>query len=81
VGSDTGSCRHETLAMKMSVPLRPALRVATAATAVVALLYALIVTIILTLVSTRLLHETDSRVADQLDNARQLSPAQLSSRA
>src|ERR1017187_5854178 len=67
--------------MKMSVPLRPALRVATAATAVVGLFYALIVIGILTLVSNRLLHETDDRLAEQLANARQLSPAQLSSRA
>jgi signal transduction histidine kinase len=67
--------------MKMSVPLRPALRVATAATAVVAIFYVLIVTGILTLVSTKLLHETDARVAQQLSNARQLTPAQLSSRA
>jgi two-component system, OmpR family, sensor histidine kinase CiaH len=65
----------------MSVPLRPALRVATAATAVVGLFYALIVIGILTLVSTKLLHETDARVAEQLADARQLSPAQLSSRA
>ena len=67
--------------MKTSVPLRPALRVATAATAVVGLFYALIVVGILTLVSSRLLNETDDRVAEQLANARQLSPAQLSSRA
>jgi signal transduction histidine kinase len=67
--------------MKMSVPLRPALRVATAATAVVGLFYALIVIGILTIVSTKLLHETDGRVAEELANARQLSPAQLSSRA
>jgi two-component system, OmpR family, sensor histidine kinase CiaH len=67
--------------MKTSVPLRPALRVATAATAVVGLFYALIVIGILTLVSNRLLHETDGRVAEQLANARSLSPAQLSSRA
>jgi len=67
--------------MKMSIPLRPALRVATAATAVVGLFYALIVVGILTLVSNRLLHETDGRIAEQLSNARQLSPAQLSSRA
>ncbi len=67
--------------MKVSVPLRPALRVATIATAVVGLFYALVVVGILTLVSSKLLHETDERVADQLANARQLSPAQLSSRA
>src|SRR5471030_2086067 len=67
--------------MKLSVPLRPALRVATAATAVVGLFYALIVVGILTIVSNRLLHETDGRIAEQLANAQQLSPAQLSSRA
>jgi signal transduction histidine kinase len=67
--------------MKMSVPLRPALRVATAATVVVGLFYALIVIGILTLVSNRLLQETDARIAEQLGNAKQLSPAQLSSRA
>ena len=67
--------------MKMSVPLRPALRVATTATAVVGLFYALLVVGILTLVSSKLLHETDSRVAQQLAGARELSPAQLSSRA
>jgi two-component system sensor histidine kinase CiaH len=67
--------------VKMSVPLRPALRVATAATAIVGLFYALIVVGILTLVSNRLLHETDERVAEQLANGRQLSPVQLSSRA
>ena len=67
--------------MKVSVPLRPALRVATIATAVVGLFYALVVVGILTIVSSKLLHETDERVADQLVDARQLSPAQLSSRA
>lgn len=67
--------------MKMAVPLRPALRVATAATAVVGLFYALIVVGILTLVSTRLLHETDGRIREELANAAQLSPTQLSSRA
>ena len=67
--------------MKLSVPLRPALRVATAATVVVGVFYALIVIGILTLVSSRLLHETDARLAEQLANARQLSPAQLSSRS
>lgn len=67
--------------MKMSVPLRPALRVATAATAVVGLFYALIVIGILTIVSAKLLHETDERVAQELADARQLSPAQLASRA
>jgi signal transduction histidine kinase len=67
--------------MKISIPLRPALRVATAATAVVGLFYALIVVGILTLVSNRLLHETDDRISEQLANAAQLSPAQLSSRA
>src|SRR5665213_3489207 len=80
VASAIGSCRREP-PVKMSIPLRPALRVATAATAVVALFYALIVVGILTLVSNRLLHETDGRIGDQLANARQLSPAQLSSRA
>ena len=45
------------------------------------LFYALVVVGILTIVSSKLLHETDERVADQLVDARQLSPAQLSSRA
>jgi two-component system sensor histidine kinase CiaH len=67
--------------MKTSIPLRPALRVATAATFVVGVFYALIVIGILTLVSNRLLHETDGRIAEQLGNAAQLSPGQLSSRA
>jgi signal transduction histidine kinase len=67
--------------MKATVPLRPALRVAGAATLAVALCYVLIVAGILTLVSMRLLRETDSRLTELLGQARQGSVAELLSRA
>ena len=67
--------------MKTTVPLRPALRVAAAATLALALCYAVIVAGILTLVSTKLLRETDSRLTELLGQARQASVAELLSRA
>lgn len=67
--------------MKTSVPLRPALRVAAAATFAVALCYIVIVAGILTLVSNRLLHETDARLTELLGQARQDSVAEVLSRA
>jgi two-component system, OmpR family, sensor histidine kinase CiaH len=67
--------------MKATVPLRPALRVAAAATLAVALCYVVIVAGILTLVSNRLLHETDARLTELLGQARQVSVAEVMSRA
>ncbi len=67
--------------MKTTVPLRPALRVAAAATLAVALCYVVIVAGILALVSTRLLHETDSRLTELLSQARQVSAGEFLSRA
>jgi signal transduction histidine kinase len=62
------------------IPLRPALRVAAAATIAVGVAYLLIVAGIITLVSHRLVAETDKRMAASLAGSQTLSLAQLSSR-
>jgi two-component system sensor histidine kinase CiaH len=67
--------------MKTGVPLRPALRVATSATAAVALCYVLIVAGILMLASNKFLRETDGRLSDLLGEARQLPTAELLAKA
>ena len=56
--------------MKSAVPLRPALHVAAAATATVLVCYVLIVGAILHLVSSRLLHETEGRLATLLSESK-----------
>jgi two-component system sensor histidine kinase CiaH len=61
--------------MKVAVPLRPALRVATAATLAVGLVYVVIVAGILTLVSKKLIRETDSRLAGQLIDSQHRAPS------
>jgi two-component system, OmpR family, sensor histidine kinase CiaH len=66
--------------MKTAVPLRPALRVATAATIAVAICYFAVVAGIVVLVSNNLLHETNTRVAEQLSSAQLLTVGELSSR-
>jgi signal transduction histidine kinase len=65
--------------VKAGIPLRPALRVATAATLAVAVVYVVIVAGILSLVSHKLTHETDTRLNDQLSHYRQLTALELSS--
>jgi two-component system, OmpR family, sensor histidine kinase CiaH len=67
--------------MKTTVPLRPALRVAAAATLAVALCYVVIVAGILALVSTRLLHETDTRLKELLGQTRDVPVSQLLTKA
>ncbi len=62
------------------VPLRRALRVATAATVAVGVVYLVIVAGIITLVSSRLVGSTDNRLTNELANSRTLSLEQLSSR-
>ena len=64
--------------MKAGVPIRPALRVALAATVAVAVCYVAIVAGIVLLVSNNLLHETNARVAEQLSSARLLTVSDLS---
>jgi signal transduction histidine kinase len=66
--------------VKTAVPLRPALRVATAATVAVAICYVVIVAAMVVLVSNKLLQETSKRVAEQLSSAQPLSASELSSR-
>jgi len=66
--------------VKSTVPLRPALRVALAATIAVAICYFAIVAGIVLLVSNNLVHETTTRVAEQLSTAQSLTVNQLSSR-
>lgn len=66
--------------MKTAVPIRPALRVALAATVAVGVCYFAIVAGIVLLVSNNLLHETTTRVTDQLNSAQSLSVGELSSR-
>lgn len=66
--------------MKTAVPIRPALRVALAATIAVAFCYFAIVAGIVVLVSNNLLHETTTRVAEQLSGAKSLTVSELSSR-
>ncbi|MGH8891682.1 MAG: sensor histidine kinase [Acidothermaceae bacterium] len=56
-------------AIKGAGRLRPALRVATAATLAVAVIYIVMVAGILTLVSNKLVHETDARLIDRLSDA------------
>jgi signal transduction histidine kinase len=56
--------------VKTAVPLRPALHVAAAATATVLLCYVLIVGAIVHLVSSRLLHETESRLGTLLSESK-----------
>ena len=65
--------------MKSAVPIRPALRVALAATIAVAIGYLAIVAAIVLLVSNNLVHETTARVAEQLSGAQSLTVSQLSS--
>ncbi|HEY0869010.1 MAG TPA: HAMP domain-containing sensor histidine kinase [Acidothermaceae bacterium] len=67
--------------MKTTVPLRPALRVAAAATLAVALCYIVIVAGILALVSNRLLHETDNRLTELLRQTRNVSVAEFLAKA
>src|SRR5476649_583739 len=75
--SGTGCCPRDAERMKTTVPLRPALRVAAAATLAVALCYVVIVAGILALVSTRLLHETDTRLKELLGQTRDVPVSQL----
>jgi len=65
--------------VKPAIPIRPALRVALAATLGVAIAYFAIVAGIVVLVSNNLLHETNVRVAEQLSNAKLISLSELSS--
>jgi signal transduction histidine kinase len=66
--------------VKTAVPIRPALRVALAATIAVAICYFAIVAGIVLRVSNNLVHETTTRVAEQLSNAKSLTVSELSSR-
>src|SRR5450432_159519 len=78
--SATDCCHREVAPVKSAVPIRPALRVALAATIAVAIGYLAIVAAIVLLVSNNLVHETTARVAEQLSGAQSLTVSQLSSR-
>jgi two-component system, OmpR family, sensor histidine kinase CiaH len=65
--------------MKIAGALRPALRVAGAATLAVAILYVVLVVGLVTLMSQKLTRETDARLAERLATARQLPATALGS--